>query len=73
MYLVYQKKISICLNKGREQSWGNGDVLALNNAERPRVRNGEDNIKQKMPDRTAWVEFVILIVLRYSLRYMCVQ
>lgn len=52
------EKISICLNTGREESWGNGDVLALNNAERPRVRNSYDNVKQKMPDRTAWVESV---------------
>ena len=40
MQSVYQKKISICLNGNSEESLGNDDVLALNNAKRPQVRNG---------------------------------
>ena len=35
-----QKKISIWLNRGCEELWGNDDVLALNNAERPQERTG---------------------------------
>ena len=45
MHLVYQKKSRFADFTGREESWGNGDVLALNNAENPRVRNGYDNVK----------------------------
>ena len=41
MESVFQDKTSICLNsRGREESLGYDDVLALNNAERPQVRNG---------------------------------
>ena len=34
------EKFSIWLNRGREESLGNDDVLALNHAERPQVTNG---------------------------------
>ena len=40
MQLVYQKKISICLNRGRKESLGNDNVSDLNNAERPQVTKG---------------------------------
>ena len=40
MQLVYQKKISICLNRDRKESLGNDDVLDLNNAERSQVTKG---------------------------------
>ena len=45
MYLQLQyvvsipENISICLNRGREESMGNNDVLAVRNAERSQVRN----------------------------------
>ena len=35
------EKVLICLNRGRTESLANDNVLALNNAERPQVRNGE--------------------------------
>ena len=47
MHSVYQKKKTICLNRGRTESLGNDDVLALNNAKSPQVRNGEDDVKQE--------------------------
>ena len=40
MQLLYKKKMSIWSNRGHEESLGSDDVLALNNAERPQVRNG---------------------------------
>ena len=36
--------MSICLKRGREESFDN-DVLALNNDESSRVRNGQDDVK----------------------------
>ena len=47
---------------GREESLGNDDVLALKTVERPQIRNGWDDVKQKIPQGTAWVDFVTVIV-----------
>ena len=41
---------------------GNDDLLALKIAERPQIRNGLDDVKQKIPQGTAWVDFVTVIV-----------
>ena len=40
MKLVYQKKISICLNRGSTESLSNDDVLALNNSEFKQLDGG---------------------------------
>ena len=61
MHSVYQEKKN-CLNRGCTESLGNDDVLALNNAKSPQVRNGEDDVKQ---ERIAWVEFVVFNVQSY--------
>ena len=61
MHSVYQEKKN-CLNRGCTESFGNDDVLALNNAKSPQVRNGEDDVKQ---ERIAWVEFVVFNVQSY--------
>ena len=62
MQSVYQKKISICLNRCHAESLGNNDVSMLNNAPRPQVRNGKDDVKQKIPKGAAWIDFVTAIV-----------
>ena len=41
---------------------GNDDLLALKMAECPQIRNGLDDVKQKIPQGTAWVDFVTVIV-----------
>ena len=38
--VIIPEIISICLDRGGEESLGYDDVLALNNAERSQVRNG---------------------------------
>ena len=49
---VYQKKISICLNRGRANSLRFDDVVALNDAKRPQFKQEivEDDVKQRMPE-----------------------
>ena len=44
---------------------GNDDLLALKMAECPQIRNGLDDVKQKIPQGTAWVDFVTVIVKSY--------
>jgi len=46
------KESSICLNRSREESWGNNDVS---------IRRR----KQKIPKGTAWVDFVTVVVKSY--------
>ena len=58
MQLVYQKKISICLNRGRKGSVGNDNVLDLNNAERPQVTKG----LEKKTTFEAWVKCVAVLL-----------
>ena len=48
------KESSICLNRGREESWGNNDVSIV-----------WDDVKQKIPKGTAWVDFVTVVVKSY--------
>ena len=58
MQLVYQKKISICLNRGRKGSLGNDNILDLNNAERPQVTKG----LEKKTTFEAWVKCVAVLL-----------
>ena len=48
------KESSICLNRGRKESWGNNDVSIV-----------WDDVKQKIPKGTAWVDFVTVVVKSY--------
>ena len=63
-------KISICLNRDREESVGNDDVsivCALKYA------NGQDDVKTENPEGTPQVDFVTFIVQAYFdtlLRYV---
>ena len=69
---MYLKEIP-CINK---VTIPYHDVLPLNNAERPKVRNSKAGVKQKMLERTALVEFLISIFPSYFdtlLRYVGVQ
>ena len=57
MQLIYQKNLDFLENgpRGIVGYW-------WRNAERPQVRNGKDDVKQKIPKGTAWVGLVTVIV-----------
>ena len=65
------EKISICLNKGREESVGNEDVSIV----RARLRDAKGDVKQNFSKRPLryilWHLFIIIVfcccILRYSL------
>ena len=63
-----QKKRKKKNNRGRLESFANDYVLMQNNAEHPKVRNGWDDAKQKMPEGTTWVDCTV-ISPRYFLPY----
>ena len=64
------EKLSICLNRGCEESVGNDDVSIVCAR---KVRNGQDDVKTENPKGTTQVDFVTFIVQAYFdtlLRYM---
>ena len=50
------------MNRCHAESLGNDDVSMPNNAPHPQVRNGKDDVKQKIPKGAAWIDFVTAIV-----------
>ena len=64
------EKISICLNRGREESVGNDDVSIVCAR---KYANGKDDVKTENPEGTPQVDFVTFIVQSYFdtlLRYV---
>ena len=60
--LSISEKISICLIRGPVESLGNVTFLYCS---RPQVRDGQDDVKHKIPEGTAYVDVVKLIVQSY--------
>ena len=55
-------KISICLNRDREESVGNDDVSIVCAR---KYANGQDDVKTENPEGTPQVDFVTFIVQSY--------